>query len=91
MWIVFSNYFIGNTLDVIGPNAYGKTSLMKTILAMVIPDSGQNLVNNQSIENEGGYRVQIGYMIQMGRYANKMKLAQVLEMIQELRKKILRN
>jgi Cu-processing system ATP-binding protein len=70
----------------IGPNASGKTTLIKCILGMVMPDQGEIHVDGKSIRNDWGYRRMIGYMPQIGHYPEQMKIAQVFEMIRDLRR-----
>lgn len=74
-----------NIIALIGANASGKTTLIKTVLGMVIPDSGKILVNGTEISNQWQYRKLIGYMPQIGRYPENMRVAQVLEMVTDLR------
>jgi Cu-processing system ATP-binding protein len=76
----------GKSYAMIGPNASGKTTLIKCILGMVMPDKGEILVDGKSIRNDWSYRKLIGYMPQIGRYPEQMKIAQVFDMIRDLRK-----
>lgn len=76
----------GKIIAIIGPNGAGKTTMSKCILGMVLPDSGNILVNGKSILKEYAYRSQIGYMPQIGRYPENMKVRQVIEMIRDIRK-----
>lgn len=69
----------------IGPNGCGKTTLIKSILGMVIPDSGEISVLSQSIKNNHLYRNNIGYMPQIGRYPENMSIGQVIDMITKIR------
>jgi Cu-processing system ATP-binding protein len=73
-------------IALIGPNASGKTTLIKSILGLVIPDDGIIHVNGKSINNEWLYREHIGYMPQIGRYPDNMTIAQLLKMIVDVRK-----
>ncbi|MFA6945266.1 MAG: ABC transporter ATP-binding protein, partial [Pedobacter sp.] len=68
-----------------GPNGCGKTTLIKTILGMVVPDSGSILFQGKDILNHWQYRDQIGYMPQMGRYPDNMTIGQVFGMIKDIR------
>lgn len=72
-------------IALIGPNGCGKTTLIKSILGMVIPDGGDILFNNKTIKGENNYRHEIGYMPQIGRYPENMSIAQIFEMMKELR------
>lgn len=76
----------GNIFALLGPNACGKTTLIKSILGMVVPDTGKIMVNEKSIKNDWMYRENIGYMPQIGKYPENMKVGQVMDMIHDLRK-----
>ena len=74
-------------IALIGPNGCGKTTLIKTILGMVIPDSGSITFKGNDILNHWQYRDEIGYMPQTGRYPDNMTIGQVLEMMKDIRGK----
>lgn len=78
----------GGCIALIGPNASGKTTLIKTILGLVIPDSGKIRVMDKPIEGEWLYREHIGYMPQIGRYPNNMTINQLFTMIIDVRKSV---
>ena len=72
-------------IALIGPNGCGKTTLIKSILGMVIPNSGEIYFKDKSIYNQIAYRKEIGYMPQIGRYPENMSIGQIFEMMKELR------
>lgn len=72
-------------IALIGPNGCGKTTLIKSLLGMVIPDSGQILFNDKNITQDWKYRSQIGYMPQIGRYPDNMNIGQVISMMKDIR------
>lgn len=72
-------------IALIGPNGCGKTTLIKSILGMVIPDSGSIKFQNNDIVNNWQYREMIGYMPQIGRYPDNMTIGQVLGMMKDIR------
>lgn len=76
----------GECIALLGPNGCGKTTMIKTILGMVVPDSGQILFNGQKVNNDWKYRSQIGYMPQIGRYPENMTIAHIIEMMKDIRK-----
>lgn len=76
----------GECIALIGPNGCGKTTLIKTILGMVIPDGGNIIFNDESVLNKVDYRKHIGYMPQIGRYPENMTIGQIIEMIKNIRK-----
>ena len=75
----------GECVALIGPNGCGKTTLIKSILGMVIPDSGSIKFDNKSIYGDYLYRSSIGYMPQIGRYPDNMTIGQIIEMIKKIR------
>lgn len=75
----------GQCIALIGPNGCGKTTLIKCILGMVIPTSGQIRFHGRDIARDYTYRHQIGYMPQKGRYPDNMTIGQVFEMIKDIR------
>lgn len=77
--------FPNECLALIGPNGCGKTTLIKCILGMVIPDHGKITFNGQSIRDQHEYRNQIGFMPQIGRYPDNMTIGQIIEMMKEMR------
>ena len=76
----------GECIALIGPNGCGKTTLIKSILNMVIPDKGEILFKGKSIKDKDDYRQDIGYMPQIGRYPDNMTIGQVMDTIAGLRK-----
>lgn len=75
----------GHCYALLGPNGSGKTTLIKSILGMVIPDSGEIKVYNQTIAGQSQYRKQIGYMPQIGQYPAGLRMIQLFDMIKGLR------
>jgi Cu-processing system ATP-binding protein len=73
-------------IALIGPNASGKTTLIKTILGLVIADEGSIYVKGTLIKNDCLYRRDIGYMPQIGRYPDNMTIGQLFKMITDVRK-----
>ncbi len=77
----------GECIALIGPNGSGKTTLIKSMLGMVVPDSGFITFNGKNILHDWAYREFIGYMPQIGRYPENMTIGQVLSMMKDIRKK----
>ncbi|HMU10187.1 MAG TPA: ABC transporter ATP-binding protein [Ferruginibacter sp.] len=77
----------GECIALIGPNGCGKTTLIKCILGMVIPNSGFITFNGKNISHDWQYRARIGYMPQIGRYPENMTIGQVLDMMKDIRGK----
>ena len=77
----------GQSISLIGPNGSGKTTFIKCLLGMVVPDSGFITFNQQNISRDWKYREKIGYMPQIGRFPDNMTIEQVLSMMKDIRKK----
>jgi Cu-processing system ATP-binding protein len=75
----------GECIALIGPNGCGKTTLIKSILGMVLPDKGSIEFNGKSVLGEYLYRENIGYMPQIGRYPDTMTVGQIIDMIKKIR------
>ncbi|WP_264549156.1 ABC transporter ATP-binding protein [Flavobacterium sp. N2820] len=75
----------GECIALIGPNGCGKTTLIKAVLGMVLPDTGTIHFNGNSVLGEYQYREKIGYMPQIGRYPDNMTIGQIIEMIKKIR------
>jgi Cu-processing system ATP-binding protein len=75
----------GECIALIGPNGSGKTTLIKSVLGMVVPDSGFITFNDKNILHDWNYRKHIGYMPQIGRYPDNMSIGQVLDMMKDIR------
>ncbi len=76
---------VSKCIALIGPNGSGKTTLIKSILGMVMPDSGKIMFNGKNILNDWKYREEIGYMPQIGRYPDNMTIGQVIDMMKDIR------
>jgi Cu-processing system ATP-binding protein len=75
----------GECIALIGPNGSGKTTFIKCILGMVVPDSGFITFNGKNILHDWLYRRHIGYMPQIGRYPDNMTIGQVFNMMKDIR------
>lgn len=76
----------GKSYALIGPNGSGKTTLIKSVLGMVIPSSGDIMLDGKSILQDWKYRENIGYMPQIGRYPENMTIGQLVDMMKNIRK-----
>ena len=76
----------GQAVSLVGPNGSGKTTFLKCLLGLVIPDSGELTLNGQRILGTWDYRRHIGYMPQIGRYPDNMRVGQVFDMVKEIRR-----
>lgn len=75
----------GQVVAITGPNAAGKTTLIKCLLGMVKPDSGAILFDGADVSQDDNYRKHIGYMPQIEHYPDNMKLGQLFNMMKDIR------
>jgi Cu-processing system ATP-binding protein len=75
----------GECIALIGPNGSGKTTFIKSILGMVVCDSGFITFNGKNILHDWQYRAGIGYMPQTGRYPDNMTIGQLFDMMKDIR------
>ncbi len=76
---------VGRVTAVVGPNAAGKSTLIKAILGMVRPDRGRILVNGLAVGRDADYRRGIGYMPQASHFPENLSGREVLAMLRHLR------
>lgn len=74
----------GRISAILGPNGSGKTTLIKSILGMVIPDSGEVLVDGSSIKKKWAYRSQIDYLPQIARFPENLRVSELIRMIKDI-------
>ncbi len=75
----------GSAIAILGPNASGKTTLLKCLLGLIRPDSGDILVHGISITRTPAYRQQIGYIPQQPRFPDNLRVAEVIELVKRVR------
>ncbi len=77
----------GTISAILGPNGSGKTTLIKSILGMVLPDSGRIEVFGQDIRRQHAYRDRISYLPQIARFPENLRVRELIGMVQDLRKR----
>ncbi|MBS1556677.1 MAG: ABC transporter ATP-binding protein [Bacteroidetes bacterium] len=78
----------GKSYALIGPNGSGKTTLIKSVLGMVLPNTGVISVNGKDIKGDDQYRKWIGYMPQIGRYPDNLTIGQLIDMMKNIRAEV---
>lgn len=76
---------MGQSVAIMGPNGSGKTTLIKSLLGMVIPQSGTIYFDNNPIMDAFNYRSEIGYMPQIGQYPPNLRISQLIDMMVDIR------
>lgn len=75
----------GRITGLVGPNAAGKSTFIKSVLGLVRPDAGELQVLGQPVNGDERYRSRIGYMPQAAHFPENLCGAEVLAMIRDLR------
>lgn len=76
----------GKVTAILGPNGSGKTTLIKSILGLVIPDSGEIFIRGKNIREDWHYRKYIGYMPQIAIFPENLTLKELINMLVDIRK-----
>jgi len=75
----------GHVTAVVGPNAAGKSTLMKSILGLVIPDKGSVTILGQPTKGNPAARERVGYMPQEPRFPDNLRVSELFDFVQDLR------
>lgn len=75
----------GKIYAVLGPNGSGKTTIIKSILGMVIKDSGNIIVDGENIKKTAKYRNNIDYLPQIANFPSNLKVYELIRMIKDIR------
>ena len=75
----------GSITYLVGPNASGKTTLIKSILGLVKPTSGNILIDKEKLNGNFSYREKIGYMPQIASFPENLSVEEIFSMIKNLR------
>ena len=70
---------------ILGPNGSGKTTLIKSILGMVLPQSGEIKFQGVPIAGKWEYRKKIDYLPQIARFPDNLTVQELISMIRNLR------
>ena len=75
----------GKITAVLGPNGSGKTTMIKSILGLVLPDSGSILFDGKAVKNQCDYRRQLGYLPQIARFPENLRVKELISLIEDVR------
>jgi Cu-processing system ATP-binding protein len=75
----------GRVTAIVGPNAAGKSTLIKCVLGLVRPDEGQIRVLGEPVGADPAYRRRIGYMPQGAPFPENLTGGEILRMLKGLR------
>lgn len=75
----------GQCIGFVGPNGCGKTTLMKCILGLATPQSGEVIVNGMNVQDNPSYRQHIGFMQQNSCFPENMSVRETFKTIEDVR------
>lgn len=75
----------GQVIALMGPNGSGKSTLLKSILGLVVPESGSIRVDGKDIKDKYIYRNNIGYMPQIANYPENLKVKELFHIVKDIR------
>jgi Cu-processing system ATP-binding protein len=70
---------------ILGPNGSGKTTMIKSILGMVVPEKGKILIDGKPTHTNGLYRKNIDYLPQIANFPGNLGVTELIKMIKDLR------
>lgn len=74
----------GKVTAILGPNAAGKSTLIRILLGLTQPDAGRVLIDGAS-DHDPAWRARLGYMPQAARFPENLSGREVLRLIRDLR------
>jgi len=77
----------GEITAILGPNAAGKTTLLKCILGLVIPTEGDVYINGRNIKENEDYKTIVGYMPQEPSFPQNLTPKDVISLVGKLKDK----
>jgi Cu-processing system ATP-binding protein len=75
----------GAVTAIIGPNASGKSTLIKSILGLVRPNAGTIYLDDEPVLHRWDYRRRIGYMPQIARFPENLRVEELFRMVLDIR------
>jgi Cu-processing system ATP-binding protein len=75
----------GQIVSVVGPNAAGKSTLLKCIVGLVHADSGEILIDGTVVNGDWRYRRKVGYVPQVPRFPEGLSVRELLGFVENLR------
>lgn len=78
----------GSITYLVGPNASGKTTFIKSILGLVKPTSGEIHLSGARLNGNFSYREKIGYMPQIASFPENLTVGEIINMIKDFRENI---
>jgi len=71
-------------IAVLGPNGSGKTTMIKSLLGLVNPDSGEILIHGKNILGENNYRAEISYLPQVAHFPDYLTIKEFFRFMESL-------
>ena len=76
---------VGRITALVGPNAAGKTTLVKAVLGLVRPDDGRIELDGIAVNGDPTVRERIGYMPQQPAFPENLRVRELLRFVDGLR------
>lgn len=79
--------FPGTVTAILGANGCGKTTLMRCLLGLHVPDAGSIRVMREDARNGTSYRRHIGYMSQSPGFPENLTVREITRLVESVRRK----
>lgn len=70
---------------ILGPNGSGKTTILKSLLGMVIPQKGNIFFDGEKINNNTNYRRKIDYVPQIANFPQNIRVNEMFDLVVKIR------
>ncbi|AFN74346.1 Copper-transport ATP-binding protein NosF [Melioribacter roseus P3M-2] len=75
----------GSVTYLVGPNAAGKSTLIKILLGLVRPSGGSISIAGIELNGSYDYKKMIGYMPQIASFPDNLNVGEIFDMLKEIR------
>lgn len=82
---VSASFEAGKVTALVGPNASGKSTLMKSILGLVLPEKGEVTIQGRSVRQHPEVKAALGYMPQKPNFPDNLQPRELFRWLQDMR------
>jgi len=73
----------GSVFGLVGPNGAGKTTLIKTIMGILLPDTGRVLIDGRDVRQDPAVKARVGYVADYQNYYAGFRVKDLIRLYRE--------